>query len=79
MLKKVLNGIISISQSTFLGQRKMQDNILVLYENVDFAKRKKKMCLFLKVDFQKAYVCVSQGYLKFILQKWAWESNGSSG
>lgn len=40
----------------------MLDGVLVINELVDFAKKFKKSCLMVKVDFEKAYVCVSSEY-----------------
>lgn len=46
--------MISDFQSAFLGQRHMHDGALVLNEVVDFANRKKKEFILVKVGFLKA-------------------------
>lgn len=54
----------------------MLDGVLVLNEVIDFAKRNKKECMIMKVEFEKAYDCVSWGFLRYIFyrigfgQKW---------
>lgn len=54
-LSKVMNSIISSSQSAFLKGRHLVDGVLVMNEVVDLAKKSKRECLILKVDFEKAY------------------------
>jgi len=50
-----MNVIISLNQSAFLKGRSLVDGVLVINEIVDFAKKSNLDCLFLKVDFEKAY------------------------
>lgn len=54
-LKKVIGGLVSSSQLHFIQGRKMLDEVLVINELVDLAKRKKKDSLLFKFDFEKAY------------------------
>jgi len=54
-LKKVISKVIDFSQSTFLEGRGLMDNILVSNEVLDEMKRKKKSCVFFKVNYEKAY------------------------
>ncbi|XP_058757184.1 uncharacterized protein LOC131630422 [Vicia villosa] len=68
-LKKVMSILISSNQSTFVEGRQMLDGALVLNEIIDFAKRNVKECLILKVDFEKAYDCVSWGFLRYIFSR----------
>lgn len=50
--------------------------VLILNEVLDFSKRKKRKCLVVKVDFEKAYDCVSWRFLRYVFngmdfgQKW---------
>jgi hypothetical protein len=66
-LSKVMNPIISASQSAFLKGRHLVEGVLIINEVVDLAKRKKKECLILKVDFEKAYDSVDWGFLDYML------------
>lgn len=54
-LKKVMESLISCNQSTFIAKINILDGVVVINEVVDFVKKKKKECLFVKVDFEKAY------------------------
>jgi hypothetical protein len=36
---------------------------------VDLAKRSKRECLILKVDFEKAYVFVDSGFLEYMMRR----------
>lgn len=60
-LSKLMNSIISESQSTFLKGRHLVDGVLVVNEMVDLAKKSKRKCLILKVDFENAYDSVDWG------------------
>lgn len=66
-MKKVINELISKSQSTFLAQRQMLDGTVIFNEMVDYAKRFNEKCLILKVEFEKAYEKVSWEYIRFMI------------
>ncbi|CAI8596515.1 unnamed protein product [Vicia faba] len=66
-LKVVFGKLISPSRSTFICIRNMLDEVLVLNEVMDFARRNKMSYLLLKVDFEKAYDCVSWIFPRFML------------
>jgi len=51
----VLQGVIDDTQTTFLEGRGLLDSVLVANETLEKVKRKKSSCLFLKVDYEKAY------------------------
>ena len=68
-LAKVMNPIISTSQSAFLKGRHLVEGVFIVNEVVDLAKRKKKECLILKVDFEKAYDSVDWGFLEYMLKR----------
>ncbi|XP_058754053.1 uncharacterized protein LOC131627225 [Vicia villosa] len=63
-----MGKLISKFQSEFIEGRQLFDGVLVLNEVLDFAKRSKK-CLVLTVDFEKAYDCVSWGFLRYVLKR----------
>lgn len=51
----------------------MLDGVLVLNEVLDFAKRMKRKCLVRKVNFEKAYDCMSWGFPCYVLNKMGFE------
>ncbi|XP_024640483.1 uncharacterized protein [Medicago truncatula] len=71
-LAKVMNPIISLNQSAFLKGRNLVDGVMAINEIVDFAKKFKKECLILKVDFEnfeKAYDSVDWGFLVYMMKR----------
>jgi hypothetical protein len=50
-----MNSFISSSQSYFVKGHNLVDDVMVINEVVDFAKRVKRSCLILKVDLKKDY------------------------
>jgi hypothetical protein len=62
-----MDSIISKNQSAFIKGRFLADGVVVVNEVVDMARRLKKDCLILKVDFQKAYDSVSWTFLDYML------------
>lgn len=54
-LSKVRDKIIAVNQSAFVGNRSIQDGIVILNEAVEEARRKKLSRIFFKIDFAKAY------------------------
>lgn len=68
-LKVVIGKLVSSSQSTLIEGRKMLEGMLVLNEVINYAKRNKKECVVVKVDFEKAYDCVSWGFLRYQLRR----------
>jgi len=57
-LKKVISKVIDIRQSAFLKEGGLLDSNLVANKVLEEMKRKKKNCLFFKVNYEKAYDCV---------------------
>lgn len=68
-IKKAVNTLVSSSQSTFISQSYIQDVVLVVNEVLDYAKRSKKECLVIKVEFRKVCDCISWDDLIFIMKK----------
>ncbi|XP_058734104.1 uncharacterized protein LOC131605811 [Vicia villosa] len=68
-LKRVVDKLISKTQTAFIPGRHIQDGMVVLNEVVDFAKRNKRSCLVLKVDFEKAYDNVNWSFLLYMLSR----------
>ncbi|XP_058761237.1 uncharacterized protein LOC131634589 [Vicia villosa] len=68
-MRGVVDLLVSTNQTAFVPGRSMMDGVVMVNEILDWAKRKKKGCLLLKVDFEKAYDSVSWNYLRWILVK----------
>jgi hypothetical protein len=68
-LAGVMNSIISTNQSGFPKGRNLVDGVMVINELVDYAKKAKRQCLILKVDFEKANDSVDWGFLEYMLMR----------
>jgi hypothetical protein len=68
-LAKVIGGLIPNTQSAFIKGRQLVDGVVVVNEVIDYAKKLKKECLILKVDFEKAYDSVDWGFLDYMLRR----------
>ncbi|XP_058776253.1 uncharacterized protein LOC131650564 [Vicia villosa] len=68
-LKLVFHKLISKCQTAFAANRQLLDGVLVSNEVVVFAKRVKRKCMLVKVDFEKAYDCVSWDFLRSMLKR----------
>jgi len=66
-LKKVISKVIDDRKSTFLEGRGLTDRVLVVNEVLDEYKRKRKSCVFFKVDYEKAYDSVSWEFIYYML------------
>jgi hypothetical protein len=67
-LSKVMNSVISKSQSTLLKGRHFVDGVMIVNEVVEVARLRKRECLILKVDFEKAYDSVEWIFLEYMLR-----------
>lgn len=67
-LKGVIEKLISTKQPAFIKERNILYGILMVNEVVDLAKRDRRSCLVLKVDYEKAYY-VSWDYLRYVLKR----------
>jgi len=68
-LKKVINRVIDIRQLSFLEGRGLLDGVLVANEVLEEYKRKRKSCVFFKVDYEKAYDSVSWDFIYYMLER----------
>jgi len=50
-----MDTIVSSYQTTFIKGENLVDEVVVVNELIEFAKKSKRGCLILKVNFQKAY------------------------
>lgn len=67
-LKKVIGKLVSKCQMAFVPGRNMLDGVEVVNEFLDLAKRNKMGCMMVKVNFEKAYDCLSWEYLRLLLR-----------
>ncbi|XP_058784527.1 uncharacterized protein LOC131659337 [Vicia villosa] len=68
-LKEVIGNLVSTNLAAFVPGRNMMDGVLLVNEILDWSRRKKRSCLLLKVDFEKAYDSVSWQYLRETLMQ----------
>jgi hypothetical protein len=73
-LERVMGDLIPKTQSAFLKGRQLEDGVVVINEVMDFAKKSRKECLILKVDFEKAYDSVDWGFLDYMLQRFGFDT-----
>ncbi|KAL0449729.1 UNVERIFIED_CONTAM: hypothetical protein Slati_1529300 [Sesamum latifolium] len=76
-LKGIMNSIISPSQSAFIPDRLITDNVLLAFELNHFLKvssRSKKGFAALKLDMSKAYDRVEWSFLRRVLLRLGFES-----
>ncbi|KAJ0435087.1 putative RNA-directed DNA polymerase [Helianthus annuus] len=66
-VKKVLNSVVSSSQSAFITGRNIIDGPLIVNEIVGWAKRMKKEVFVFKADIEKAYDTLNWKFLISIL------------
>jgi len=65
----VIGKIIDARQSTFLEGRGLLDSVLVANEVLEEYKRKRKSCVFFKVDYEKAYDLVNWDFIFYMLRR----------
>ena len=63
----MISKVIDVRQSAFLEGRGLLDSILVANEVLEEIKRKKKSCMFFKVDYEKAYDSVRWDFIYYML------------
>lgn len=50
-LRRVIGSLVFQNQTAFVPNRNILDDVLVVSEVLDMAKREKRSCVVLKVDF----------------------------
>ena len=68
-MKMVLHKVIDVRQSTFLAGRDLMDSVLVANVVLEEVKRRKSSCIFVKVDYEKAYDSVDWDFIYYMLQR----------
>lgn len=77
-LKQTLNDIISPTQSAFILNRLITDNVIIGYEclhKIRQTKGKKNGLVALKLDISKAYDRIEWNFLKNAMQQLGFSSN----
>lgn len=54
-----IGNVISLEQSSFVPRRRILDGVVVVNEILDLGKRTRRDCMVIKIDFERAYDCVS--------------------
>jgi len=65
----VINKVIDVRQSAFLEGRGLLKSVLVANEVLEEYKRKRKSCVFFKVDYEKAYHSVNWELIYYMLRR----------
>nr|KAJ0187389.1 hypothetical protein LSAT_V11C900461260 [Lactuca sativa] len=68
-LKKVIHHVVSKEQTAFIKDRNILDGPLILNEVISWLKKNKKKAFIFKVDFEKAFDCISWDFLDSIMQQ----------
>ncbi|XP_035841287.1 uncharacterized protein LOC118488182 [Helianthus annuus] len=73
-LKRVLDSVISGSQSAFIRGRYILDGPLIVNEIQNWSRKSKRKTFFLKVDFEKAYDNINWNFVLDILEQMGFSS-----
>ncbi|XP_068475153.1 secreted RxLR effector protein 78-like [Phaseolus vulgaris] len=68
-ISKVIGKIIDVRQSAFIEGRGLLDSVLIANEVLEEYKRKRKSCIFFKVDYEKAYDSVKWDFIYYMLRR----------
>ncbi|KAL3700949.1 hypothetical protein R1sor_018971 [Riccia sorocarpa] len=67
-LKKLIPALVDTQQAGFIKGRSITSNLLSLRLGIDWDKMSNQTCMFLKLDFIKAYDRVNQNFLMQVLR-----------
>lgn len=68
-LKRVIHHVVSKEQTAFIKDRNILDGPLILNEVISWLKKCRKKAFIFKVDFEKAFDCISWDFLESIMQQ----------
>ena len=54
-IRHLLPLIVRLEKTSFIKSKYILDNIIVVWEGMEWARKSKQQTLFLKIDFAKAY------------------------
>lgn len=63
----MLTSIIAANQFAFMSNRYILDEVVIINEVIDYAKKFRKKCLVFKVDFEKAYNSMNWKFLEYMM------------
>ncbi|XP_071708653.1 uncharacterized protein [Rutidosis leptorrhynchoides] len=66
-LRKVVPKLVGFEQSAFIKGRNILDGALIVNETLDYLKQKRIKSLIFKVDFEKAFDCLSWEFLMEVM------------
>lgn len=78
-LKAVIDSVISPVQTAFIKGRSILDGPLIVNEILSWLRRSKKKALIFKVDFEKAFDCISWEFLDSVIEQMNLVSGGVHG
>ncbi|XP_071727353.1 uncharacterized protein [Rutidosis leptorrhynchoides] len=67
-LRRVIPNLVSFEQSAFIKGRNILDGSLIANESLDFIKHTHSKSLIFKVDFEKAFDCLSWDFLLEVME-----------
>ncbi|MCH93254.1 LINE-1 reverse transcriptase like, partial [Trifolium medium] len=73
-LVKVMDSVVASTQSAFIKGRNLVDGVMVVNEVIDLARKTRRGCLVLKVDFEKAYDSVDWSFLEYMLRRFGFDN-----
>jgi hypothetical protein len=68
-LQPMLAEVIDPDKTAFIPMRNILDNVLLIHETIDYAKRSNQDLVFLKLDYRKAFDRVEWDFLFACLQR----------
>lgn len=68
-LKRVIGSIVANTQSTFILNRNILDEVVIIDEVVDWAKRRNRKGIVFKIDFEKAYDSVKWSFIEYMMRR----------
>ena len=75
-LQKVLSKVIHVSQTGFMKDRSIVDNVFTFWETTALAVKKKQNLAVLLLDFEKAYDRVDWNFWRVLCIGWASRQHG---
>lgn len=68
-LKRVICSIYFVEQTVFVPETSIIHEVLGVNEVLDMARRLQKNCMIMKIEFERAYDCVSWSFLRYLFNR----------